>query len=308
MNEQLINQTTGESMDDYKEELNASFRKIREGDIITGTIIDVSDTEILVDLKYYTPGVILAEDYSDVPCVSLKSAVETGDTITATVIDTDDGNDRILLSCKDMVRKQSWEKLNELFEAQSVIHTTITGIVNGGVIVTVEGTRGFVPASRLSLSYVEDLNEWLHKEIDLRIITCDEQQQKLVLSAREILREKQAEEQGAAVRSMQPGTVMNGTVETLMPYGAFIRLENGISGLVHISEICEKRIKHPKVVLKEGEDVTVKIIDIKDGKLSLSMKALLDVTDHASEETVIIPESENISTSLGDLFANIKLP
>ena len=170
----------------------------------------------------------------------------------------------------------------------------------------VEGLRGFIPASKLSLSYIEDLETYLLKDIEVRVIDVDQANNRLVLSAREILREKEQQARAEQIASIKTGTVMEGTVETLQNYGAFIKLDNGLSGLVHISQISQKRIKTPGEVLKVGDTVKVKVIGIKEGKISLSMKALEEVKEEPQEK-VVIPKSENIGTSLGDLFKNLKL-
>ena len=135
----------------------------------------------------------------------------------------------------------------------------------------------------------------------------DQASNRLVLSAREILREKEKKARQELINSIQVGTVLEGTVETLQNYGAFIKLENGLSGLVHVSQISNKRVKVPSDVLKEGDTVTVKVIGVKDGKISLSMKALETPVEEEVPEKVVIPKSEKISTSLGDLLKNIKL-
>ena len=170
----------------------------------------------------------------------------------------------------------------------------------------VEGLRGFVPASKLSLSYIEDLETYLLKDIEVRVIDVDQASNRLVLSAREILKEKEKKAREEQIASLKIGTVLNGKVETLQNYGAFVKLENGLSGLVHVSQISQKRVKLPSDVLNVGDEVKVKVIGIKDGKVSLSMKALEEVKEEP-EEKVEIPKSENIGTSLGELFKNLKL-
>lgn len=196
-----------------------------------------------------------------------------------------------------------WNRVYNYLENKTVLHVKVEGIVNGGVIVMVEGLRGFVPASRLSLSYIEDLETFLLKEIDVQVIDVDQANNRLVLSARELLKAKEKEEREAQLASVQIGSVMKGVVETLQNYGAFVKLENGLSGLVHISQISQKRIKQPSDVLSVG----VKVIGIKDGKISLSKKALEEIEEEEVEENVEIPEAEEIGTSLGDLFKNIQL-
>lgn len=199
-----------------------------------------------------------------------------------------------------------WNRVAEYMENKTILPVKVEGVVNGGVIAMVEGLRGFVPASKLSLSYIEDLETYLLKDIEVRVIDVDQANNRLVLSAREILKEKEKQAQKEKIANIKIGTVMEGTVETLQNYGAFVKLENGLSGLVHVSQISQKRVKAPSDVLRTGDNVTVKIIGVKDGKISLSMKALEEVPEEKVEK-VDIPKSENIGTNLGDLFKNLNL-
>lgn len=298
-----------ESMKDYESELEASFKKIEEGDIITGTVINVDEKEVVIDLKYYTEGIIPAEEYSREPGFSLKEEVNVGDEISATVIKTDDGNGNILLSRVEANDVLAWDKIKELKESGDAVDVTVKGIVNGGVIAYVEGIRGFIPASKLALNYVEDTNEYLNKPVKVQVIDADKDKNRLILSAKELLREKAEEEKKNKISNIQVGFVTEGVVESLQPYGAFVDLGNGISGLVHISQICEKRIRKPSEVLNAGDKVKVKVIAVKDGKLSLSIKEAQDMMAKEIEEEVVeLPDSnEQATTSLGSLFANIKL-
>ena len=168
-----------------------------------------------------------------------------------------------------------WHIVSKYMEQQTDLPVKIEGIVNGGAIAYIEGLRGFIPASKLSLSYIEDLETYLLKEIKVRVIDIDPAENRLVLSAREILKEEQAAERAKKVQEIPVGSVLSGTVDSLQSYGAFILLENGLSGLVHVSQICEKRIKSPADVLKTGEEVQVKVIGIKDGKISMDVKQII---------------------------------
>ena len=296
------------SMADYEAELEASLKKLEEGDLVTATVIAVDEDEVTLDLKSYTEGIIRASDYSREPGFQLKEAVHVGDEVTATVIGRDSQKGSILLSRVEAADNLAWEKLNQYMEDKTVLDVTVKGVVNAGVIAYVEGIRGFIPASKLSLSYVEDLNEYLNRQIQVQVIDLDRAKDRLILSARDILREKAREERKARISNVEVGLVTEGTVESIKPYGAFIDLGNGLSGLVHVSQISEKRIKDPSVVLSVGDKVKVKVIAIKEGKLSLSMKALNDVAVQEIEEEVYeLPKAEEATTSLGSLFANIKL-
>lgn len=298
-----------ETMKDYEKELEASFKKVQEGDILTGTVISVDEKEVVLDLRSYAEGIIPAEDYSREPGFNLKEDVHVGDEVSATVVRTDDGHGNILLSRVEATDVLAWDRLKEMKASGEVIDVIVKGVVNSGVVAYVEGIRGFIPASKLALSYVEDTNDYLNKHLQVQVIDVDEDSKKLILSAKELLREKAEEERKNKISNIQPGFVTEGKVESLQPYGAFVDLGNGLSGLVHISQICEKRIKKPSEVLTVGDTVKVKVISVKDGKLSLSIKEASDLmAKDVEEETFEIPDSgEQATTSLGSLFANIKL-
>lgn len=298
-----------ETMKDYEKELNESMKKIEEGDILTGTVVSVDEKEVILDLKYYAEGVLPAEDYTREPGFNLKEEVHPGDEVSATVIRKDDGNGNILLSRVEAADVLAWEKIREYKESGEALDVTVKGITNAGVIAYVEGVRGFIPASRLSLGYVEDTEEYLNRQIRVQVIECDKDSKKLILSARELLREQAEEERKKKISNVQVGLVTEGTVESLQPYGAFVDLGNGLSGLVHISQICEKRIKKPSEVLSVGDRVKVKVTAVKDGKLSLSIKEASDMMAKDIEEEVYeVPDAgEEATTSLGSLFAGIKL-
>ena len=298
-----------ETMKDYEKELNESMKKIEEGDILTGTVVSVDEKEVILDLKYYAEGVLPAEDYTREPGFNLKEQVHPGDEVSATVVRKDDGNGNILLSRVEAADVLAWEKIREYKESGEALDVTVKGITNAGVIAYVEGVRGFIPASRLSLGYVEDTEEYLNRQIRVQVIECDKDSKKLILSARELLREQAEEERKKKISNVQVGLVTEGTVESLQPYGAFVDLGNGLSGLVHISQICEKRIKKPSEVLSVGDRVKVKVTAVKDGKLSLSIKEASDMMAKDIEEEVYeVPDAgEEATTSLGSLFAGIKL-
>ena len=296
------------SMDEYSSEIDASFKSVEPGEILTGTVIAVGDEDVTLDLKYYAEGIIRAEDYSHEPGFSLKENVQVGEEISATVLRKDDGRGNILLSKVEANDVLAWDKLKQLKDDQTVLDVTVKGVVKAGAIAYVEGIRGFIPASKLSLSYVEDLEEFLNKPIKVQVFDIDPADKKLILSARELLRAKADDDRRQKISNVEVGLVTEGTVESIQPYGAFINLGSGLSGLVHISQICEKRIKTPAEVVAVGDKVKVKVTAVKDGKLSLSMKALGDANaTEISEEVVDLPKTDELTTSLGDLFKNIKL-
>jgi len=302
---------TKETMEDYSKELEASFRTIREGDIISGSVIDVNEEGVTLDLNYYASGVIKVEDMSKDPSFSIMADVHVGDVIEATVVKRDDGAGNIQLSRVEAADVLGWDKVQKYLEEKTVVTVKVAETVNKGVVAFLEGIRGFIPASHLSLSYVEDLNTFVGKELEVHVITVEKGKKKLVLSAREVLKEKEAEALNHRIAMVVPGTVMEGKVESIMPYGAFVDLGDGLSGLVHVSQISQKRIKTPSEVLNVGDTVKVKVLNTKDNKISLSMKAVAETaeaTDAVDEKTAAKYSSrESIGTSLGDLLKGIKL-
>ena len=298
-----------ESMKDYEKELERSFRTIGEGDIITGTVIAVSEEEVTLDLNYYTQGIIKAENLSNDPDFLISEQVHIGDEIEATVIRKDDGNGNIELSRKEANDVLAWEKLQGMLDQETIISVRIKESVPSGVITYLEGIRAFIPASQICADYVEDTDTWIGKQIDVKVITVDKEKAKLVLSGKAVAREREEEARNHRISMLVPGTVMEGTIEQIKPYGAFVALGNGISGLVHISQICQKRISSPNEVVKEGQKLKVKILNTNDNKVSLSMKALEEemIDTESVEEVEEYVSNETAGTSLGDLLAKFKL-
>lgn len=302
-------ENTQETMADFAAELEASFRKIKEGDIIKGTVISVDEEEVIVDLKYYTQGVLKAEDFSEDPDFVVLEEIKVGDEIEASVVSMDDGNGNIRLSKKEANEVLGWEKLQTYLEEETDLNVKVKEAVNGGVVAYLEGIRGFIPASQLALTYVEDLESYCGKNLAVRVITVDKEKEKLILSAKVIEKEKAAEEHNHKISMIIPGSILEGTVETLTNYGAFVVLQDGLSGLVHISEICTKRIRKPSEVLAVGDKVRVKVLNTRDNKISLSIKAVeeemaMDTIDDA--EGYEYSSGEEATTTLGDLFKNLK--
>ena len=298
-----------ETMNDFKEELDASLRELHVGDIVEGTVIGVNEEGAAVDLKSYTQGFIRAQDMSNDPTFSMMQDVHEGDEVKAKIIKMDNGDGNIALSRKAAIDVLAWDKLKEMMDKKEVVTVQILETVKAGVVTYLEGIRAFIPASQLSDTYVENTADWIDKDVDVRIITCDPEKKRLVLSGKEVMRDRRREERRRRIDSMQVGTVLEGTVETIKPYGAFVDLGDGISGLVHVSQMSQKRVENPAEVVKEGEKVKVRITKVADGKISLSMKALEDAPVQEKEEAVDISlytTKENATTSLGDLLKGFK--
>ncbi len=205
---------------------------------------------------------------------------------------------------------ETWDNLEKMMEERQKIQVEVAGIVNAGVICYVEGVRGFLPASQIAMSYVENTEDYLGKQLEVVIIDIDRDNEKLVLSAKEILREQARQAKEQCIAGIQPGQIVEGEVESLMPYGAFIRFKiqgEELSGLVHISQICNRHLKSPKEVLKVSQQVKAKVLDVKDGKISLSMKALEETPEPEEEGAQEYISGEEASTSLASLLKGLNL-
>ena len=200
-----------------------------------------------------------------------------------------------------------WEELKAMQESGEVLTVKINAAVNAGVISYVKGVRGFIPASLLSIAYVEDLNEWVDKSIEVKVITVDPEEKRLVLSGKAVEQEKAAAERAA---KMNVGDIYDGKVERITSFGAFVGFADDLSGLVHISQMANKHIESPNEVVKVGDEVKVKVIGKKDGKISLSMKAAQDADTEvidSREPAFNYKEEGQAATSLASLLAGIKL-
>ena len=170
----------------------------------------------------------------------------------------------------------------------------------------IDDIQGFIPASHISTKYVEKLEDWVGKYLEVVPITVDPERKKLVLSSRVVMKDKEEAQKAEKMASVKAGAVLEGVVDSLKDYGAFVDLDNGLTGLLHVSQISSQRIKHPGVVLKEGQKVTVKVIAVGDGRISLSMKAL-EAADEPKEEVFHYKETGAATTGLASLLKDIKL-
>ena len=298
-----------ESMDDYLDELEQSFKRLREGDLVKGPVIGVGETEVTVDLGSYAEGIVPIDELSNDPKFSIKADIAVGDVVNAMVLSADNGYGQVLLSIKRADNILAWDFLADAKESGQVFNVKITEAVKAGAVTYLKGIRAFIPASGLALEYVENTEDFVGKHISVRIIEVDEDDKKVVLSAKSVLREEEAKKTEEKMSKVAIGTVVTGKVERLENYGAFVRLPDGLSGLVHISQMSERRIKHPKEVVSENDEVKVMITDIKDGKLSLSMTKAVEseVVDDTDSIPVEYSTGDSPTTSFADLLKGIKL-
>lgn len=299
------------TMKDFEQELNRSFKKIFPGDVVTGTVIGISDTEVTLDLNYFSEGIIPLTELSNDPRFSIKADVQMGETISA-VVTHENREGALMLSKKKADDILAWDKLKELQDTATPVTVKIAEAFSAGAITYLEGIRAFIPASKLALTFVDDPATFIGKTVQAVVITVNQNEQKLTLSVKDVLKEQEKQERNSRIARLVVGTVITGTVEQIMPYGAFVSIGDDLSGLLHISQICGRRIKTPTEVIKIGDEVTVKIIDVKDGKVSLSMKAVEEDAEVSEEVEEVAPENyvfedKTASNTMASLFANIKL-
>ena len=303
------------SMKDYESDLERSFQVLREGDILEVTVIGISDTEVTVDLNYYTEGIIPIEECSDDPAFSIKKDIVIGDTIKAMVMDQENESGNVLLSKKEANRVLVWDELKEDMENGTVFSVKITEAVPAGVVGYVKDIRAFIPASQLAMTYVEDTEAYVGMTVQAVIITVDRDIQKLVLSAKVIQKERALAEKNQHIGRLAAGDIVEGPVTRMESYGVFIDMGEGLTGLCHISQITNKFIKSPKEELKPGQVVRAKILKIEGDRISLSIKALREDEPDTEEETYDIPseyavdskEAETDSSPFAKLLQGIKL-
>ena len=299
------------TMQDFEQELNRSFKKIFPGDVVTGTVIGISDTEVTLDLNYFAEGIIPLAELSNDPRFSIKADVQIGEIISA-MVTHENKEGALMLSKKKADDVLSWDKLKELQAEGTVVTVKIAEAFQAGAITYLEGIRAFIPASKLAMTFVDDPTTFVGQTVQAVVINVSQADQKLTLSVKDVLKEQEKQERNSRISRLVVGTVVTGTVEQIMPYGAFVSIGEDLSGLLHISQICAKRIKTPTEVIKIGDTVTVKIIDVKDGKVSLSMKAVEEDAEVSEEVEEVAPENyvfedKSANTTMASLFANIKL-
>ena len=201
---------------------------------------------------------------------------------------------------------QKWANLLEMMQNKTVAKVKVKEVVKSGVVAYIDEIQGFIPASHISTRYVEKLEDYVGKYLEVVPITVEPERKKLVLSARVVMKEKEAAEKAEKMSAVKVGAVLEGTVDSIKDYGAFVDLETGVTGLLHVSQISAQRIKNPGVVLKEGQKVKVKVIGVGDGRISLSMKAL-EQGEETKEEVFHYKESGAATTGLASLLKGIKL-
>ncbi len=291
-NKNETNNVVEETMDDYKDMIDSSMMKFSTGDVVEGEVIGVTDEEILMNFGYIADGVIpVNETFADAEN-PLSAQYQVGDKIKAEVIRKDDGDGNVLLSLKKAQQEIIWDQLQEIMEADKQVEATVVEVVKGGLVCKVLQTRGFMPGSMISTSYVQDLNEYSDKTFNVKVMELDREKNRVILSHKEIEKVELEKQQDELFATIKKGDTFKGTVKKNMNYGSFVNI-GCVDGLVHINEMSWKNISHPSDVVKEGDvvNVTVVNVDYDKKKIGLSMKNAEDDPWNVSNESLKVGQS-----------------
>ncbi|MFI3208316.1 MAG: 30S ribosomal protein S1 [Eubacteriales bacterium] len=255
----------------FEQMLEESFKTIRNGEVVDGTVIGVKPEEIILNIGYKADGIISRSEYSNDSNVDLTAMVSVGDSMTVKVLKVNDGEGQVLLTYKRLAAEKGNERLKEAFENKEVLKATVAQILGGGLSVVVEEARVFIPASLVSDSYEKDLSKYQGQEIEFVISEFNPRRNRVIGDRRQLLVAERAERQKELFATLQVGDTVAGIVKNVTDFGAFIDL-GGVDGLLHISEMSWGRVEHPKNVFKIGDEINVLIKDIKETKVALSLK------------------------------------
>ena len=253
--------------------VDQTIKYFDDGDIVEGTVVKVDRDEVLLDIGYKTEGVILARELSIKHDVDPDEIVSVGDEIEALVLQKEDKEGRLLLSKKRAQYERAWGTIERVKEEDGVVTGTVIEVVKGGLILDI-GLRGFLPASLVEMRRVRDLQPYVGRELEAKIIELDKNRNNVVLSRRAYLEQTQSEVRTNFLQTLQKGQVRSGVVSSIVNFGAFVDL-GGVDGLVHVSELSWKHIDHPSEVVEVGQEVTVEVleVDFDRERVSLSLKA-----------------------------------
>ena len=255
----------------FEQMLDESFKTIHNGEVVEGTVIDVKDDEIILNIGYKADGIITKSEYTNDSSIDLKEAVHVGDTMEAKVLKVNDGEGQVLLTYKRLAAEKGNKRLEEAFENHEVLTAPVAQVLDGGLSVVVDEARVFIPASLVSDTYEKNLQKYAGQEIEFVISEFNPRRRRIIGDRKQLLVAKKAEMQKALFERIHVGDVVEGTIKNVTDFGAFIDL-GGADGLLHISEMSWGRVKNPKKTFKVGEKLKVLIKDISGDKIALSLK------------------------------------
>ncbi len=255
----------------FEQMLEESFKTIRNGEIVEGTVIDVKPDEIILNVGAKADGILTRNEYSNEPNVDLTTVAKVGDTMDVKIIKINDLEGQVLLSYKRVAMEKASERLRAATESGEVIKATVSQVLTGGLIAIVDETRVFIPASLVTDIYEKDLNKYKGQEIEFVITEFNPKRRRIIGDRKQLIVKEKASKQAELLSKIQIGDIIEGTVKNITDFGVFIDL-GGADGLLHISEMSWGRVDNPKKTFKVGDTTRVVIKDIKDTKIALSAK------------------------------------
>lgn len=257
----------------FEQMLEESLVTLHTGDVVKGTVIQVVNEEVSVNLGFKSDGIIARGEFSSDPTVIPSKTVQPGDEIEVFVVRVNDGDGNVMLSRKRIEAQKGIEEIEAAYNEKAVVTGTVTSVVKGGLIAVVNGVNVFIPSSQVSNRFIEDLSVFNGQELEFNIIEVDRVKRRFIGGRKALVEQEIAAKRAALFETIQAGSRVNGTVSRLTDFGAFVDL-GGVDGLIHISEMSWGRISNPKEVLKEGQEVEVFVLDVdkEKGKISLSLK------------------------------------
>lgn len=271
---QIIKEVHGSMAEDFGTMFEASLaeeNRISVGKIVKGTVIDVKDDEIILNINYKADGIITKNEYSNDINISLRDKVQVGETIEAKVIKTNDGDGQVLLSVKRVAAEKANEKLEEAYNNEEVLKGIVTQVLDGGLSVTVDEVRVFIPASLVSDIYEKDLTKYKDQEIEFKITEFNPRKRRIIGNRKMLIEAEKKAAKEALFARIHVGDTVEGNVKNVTDFGAFIDL-GGADGLLHISEMSWGRVENPKKLFNVGDSVKAIIKDIQGEKIALSLK------------------------------------
>ena len=255
----------------FEQMLEDSVKTIRNGEIVQGTVIDVKEDEIILNIGYKADGIITKNEYSNDSSLVLTDAVKVGDTMEAKVLKVNDGEGQVILTYKRLAAEKGNKRLEAAFESQEVLKAPVTQVLDGGLCVNIDEARVFIPASLVSDTYEKNLKKYDGQEIEFVITEFNPRKRRIIGDRKQLLVAEKKAKQEALFERIEAGMTVEGTVKNVTDFGAFIDL-GGADGLLHISEMSWGRVENPKKVFTVGEKLNVLIKDIQGEKIALSLK------------------------------------
>ena len=267
---QIVEDDLGQSFEDA---IAGTLVDVEDGQIVNGTVVKIDKDEVLLDIGYKSEGVIPSRELSIRNDVNPFDVVKMGEELEALVLTKEDKEGRLLLSKKRAQYERAWGTIEKIKESEGVVEGPVIEVVKGGLIMDI-GLRGFLPASLVELRRVRDLQPYVGRVLQAKIIELDKNRNNVVLSRRGYLEETQKEQREDFLANLKPGDVRTGVVSSVVSFGAFVDL-GGMDGLIHVSELSWKHVDHPGSVVSVGDEVSIKVLDVdhERERISLSLKA-----------------------------------